>query len=79
MPFNSKGLIAYIYVLLKQATALRYKEEAEKKAVRKAEIAIRKVRISKPAKHALPTSPAAKKAADISSSNSKFVVRRKLG
>ncbi|KAK2069327.1 hypothetical protein P8C59_003918 [Phyllachora maydis] len=74
MPFDSKGLIAYIRILLEQATTLWYKEEVEKEAVYKVEITIYKVRLSKPAKHALPISPAIKKAADTGSSNSKFVV-----
>ncbi|KAK2075501.1 hypothetical protein P8C59_009623 [Phyllachora maydis] len=56
------------------AATLRRKEEAEEEAVYKAEIAIRKARVSKPAKYALPISPAIKKAANTSSSNGKFVV-----
>ncbi|KAK2069351.1 hypothetical protein P8C59_003937 [Phyllachora maydis] len=69
IPFDSKGLIIYIYVLLKQAATLRRKEEAEEKAVYKAEIATYKVYISKPAKYALPISLAIKKAADTSSND----------
>ncbi|KAK2073965.1 hypothetical protein P8C59_008202 [Phyllachora maydis] len=57
------------------ATILWRKEEAEEKAVYKAEIAIYKARLSKYVKHALPTSPAAKKAANTSSSDGKFVIR----
>ncbi|KAK2071004.1 hypothetical protein P8C59_005461 [Phyllachora maydis] len=63
MPLNSKGLITRVYILLEQAATLWYKEEAEKEAARKAEIATYKARISKPAEHALPTSLAVKKAA----------------
>ncbi|KAK2071142.1 hypothetical protein P8C59_005590 [Phyllachora maydis] len=75
MPFNSKGLIVRIYILLKQATTLRRKEKAEEEAVYKAEIAIYKARISKPAKHSLSILPAIKKAVgDTSSSDCKFVV-----
>ncbi|KAK2072106.1 hypothetical protein P8C59_006482 [Phyllachora maydis] len=72
---NSEGLIVHIYILLKQAATLWHKEEAEEEAVYKAEIAIYKAY-----KHALPISPAVKKAAsDTGGSNGKFVVRRKLG
>ncbi|KAK2075419.1 hypothetical protein P8C59_009548 [Phyllachora maydis] len=78
MPFDSEGLIAHIRVLLKQATTLRRKEEAEEEAAYKAEIAIYKARLSKRAEYALPTSLAVKKAAlaaaDTSSGNGKFVV-----
>ncbi|KAK2067136.1 hypothetical protein P8C59_000896 [Phyllachora maydis] len=79
-PLNSKGLIVYIYVLLKQATTLWYKEEVEEEAAYKAEIAIYKAHLSKHAKHALPILLAIKKAAlaaiyaNTGNSNGKFVV-----
>ncbi|KAK2067187.1 hypothetical protein P8C59_000946 [Phyllachora maydis] len=57
-PLNSKGLITYIRVLLKQAAILQHKEKAEEEVVYKAEIVIYKAR-----KHALPISLAVKKAA----------------
>ncbi|KAK2068177.1 hypothetical protein P8C59_002834 [Phyllachora maydis] len=62
-PLDSKGLIVYIYILLEQAAALWRKEEAEEEAAYKVEIAIRKARLFKAAKHALPILPAIKKAA----------------